>query len=122
MLVSILLAVTLFGGTDPSATTPTDQAPCDASLQVCDVMDPATGKPRIWPKDVARFQIDVETCIHFAGEEPYDAARRRQIEAAIRKHCGPAEQDGARLRTKYAKNPPVLDRVNAIQALKESAL
>lgn len=122
MLVSMLLAVALLGGTDLSAIAPTDPPSCDADLQVCDVIDPATGKPRVWPGDVARFQIDVETCIHFAGEEPYDAARRRQIDVAIRKHCGPAERNGARLRKKYAKSPLVLDRLNAIQALMESAL
>lgn len=122
MLVSMLLAVALFDAADPAAVAPTDPSSCDVTLQICDVIDPATGEPRVWPRDVAKFQTDVEPCIHFAGEEPCDAARRRQIEAAIRKHCGPAERDGARLRTKYAKTPPVLDRVNAIQALNESAL
>lgn len=123
MLVSTLLAVALLGGADPAAIDRTSLSPpCDANLEVCDVINPATGKPRVWPKDVAKFQADVETCIHFAGEEPYDAARRREINAAVRKHCGPAERNGAPLRKKYAKNPLVLDRVNAIQALKESAL
>lgn len=103
---------------DPQTGPPT----CDRTLQVCDVTDPVTGKPRIWPRDVAKFQTDVETCIHFAGEEPYNDARRREIEAAVRTSCGPAERNGAPLRKKYAKNPPVLDRVIAIQALKESAL
>lgn len=116
MLSSILVAAAIL------ASSPPPPPPCDAAMQVCDVIDPATGKVRVWPKDVAKFQTDVETCIHFAGEEPYDAARRRQINAAIRRFCGPADRAAGPLRKKYAGNPPVLDRVNAIQALKESAL
>lgn len=125
-IVLALLAAAITGGVSfvhaATAETPPAPPPCDANLEVCDVINPATGKPRVWPKDVAKFQADVETCIHFAGEEPYDAARRREINAAVRKHCGPAERNGAPLRKKYAKNPLVLNRVNAIQALKESAL
>lgn len=125
--VLALLAATIPGGMSfahaaAAETPPAPPPPCDANLEVCDVINPATGKPRVWPRDIAKFQTDVETCIHFAGEEPYDAARRRQIDAAIRKHCDPAGRNGAALRKKYAKNPLVLDRVNAIQALKESAL
>lgn len=71
---------------------------------------------------MTRFQRDVETCIHFAGEEPYDDARRREIKAAVRKHCGGSERALPKLRRKYAGNPPVLGRINAIQALRESAL
>ena len=114
VLTMLVLAAAL-GGNEPAP-------PCDADMQVCDVIDPATGKPRVWPEDVARFQTNVETCIHFAGEEPYDDGRRREINAAVRKYCGPAERGAAPLRKKYAKNPSVLDRVNAIQALKDSAL
>lgn len=124
--VLALLAVVIIGGVSfvHGATAETPPAPptCDANLEVCDVIDLVTGKARVWPRDVAKFKTDVETCIHFAGEEPYDVARRRQINAAIRKHCGPADRNGATLRKKYAKNPLVLDRVNAIQALTESAL
>ena len=96
--------------------------PCDANLQVCDVIDPATGKPRVWPRDVMTFQTDVETCIHFAGEEAYDKARGRQIAAGIRKHCGGAKRALPNLRRKYAGDPLVLGRVTAIQALYDSAL
>ena len=96
--------------------------PCDANLQVCDAIDPATGKPRVWPRDVATVQTNVETCIHFAGEEAYDRARSRQIAAGIRKHCGRAKQALPNLRGKYAGDPLVLGRVNAIQALYDSML
>ena len=124
MLLVLAAAFALASPAAPALARTSPPAPpiCDTGLQVCDVIDPATGQPRVWPGDVARFQTDVETCIHFAGEEPYDAERRREINAAIRKHCGGAERAIAPLRKKYAKNPLVLDRVNAIQALKESAL
>ena len=96
--------------------------PCDTNMEVCAVVDPATGKPRIWPRDVAKFQTDVETCIHFAGEEAYDKARGRQIAAAVKKHCGGAKRALPKLRGKYAGDPLVLGRVTAIQALYDSAL
>lgn len=55
------------------------------------------------------------------GEEPYDAARRREIDTALHGTRGGAKRATAPLRRKYAKNPPVLDRVNLIQTLMESA-
>ena len=116
MLVSMLLATALFAATPPAPP------PCDANLQVCDVIDPATGRARVWPRDVAKFQTDVETCIHFAGEEAHDAARGRQIAAAVKRFCGGADRAQPLLLTKYAKNPLFLSRVKAILALKESAL
>lgn len=122
MLVPLFLGIAMLGGSDSAAADRTAPPPCDTGMQVCNVIDPATGKPRVWPKDVAKFQTDVETCIHFAGEEPYDPARRRQVNAAIRRFCTPADRAAGPLRKKYAGNPLVLDRVNAIQALKESAL
>jgi len=55
------------------------------------------------------------------GEKPYHASRRRQIDTALHSACGGAQRAIAPLPRKYAKNPPVLDRVNLIQTLMESA-
>eukprot|EP01030_Chromulinospumella_sphaerica_P016871 gene16871-16686_t len=85
MILPMLAAALLLAGQDSAADAPAPK--CDASLQVCPVIDPATGLPKVWPVDIQGFQDDVETCVHFAGEEAYDADRRRQIEAAIRRHC-----------------------------------
>lgn len=107
-----------FAWTEPAMAPP----PCEADLQVCDVTDPATGQPGVWPGDVTAFQTDVETCIHFAGEEAYDKACGRQIAAGVRKHCGGAQRALPKLRKKYAGDPLVLGRVNTIQAQYVSAL
>ncbi|WGM39103.1 hypothetical protein [Caulobacter sp. NIBR1757] len=104
----------------PAADAPAP--PCDANLQVCPVIDPATGLPRVWPVDIQGFQDDVETCVHFAGEEPYDAARRRQIEAAIRRHCDGSARALPRLLKRYEKAPDALARIRAIQAFREASL
>jgi hypothetical protein len=122
--MTLVFAVALLGAVaaPAAARSSPPPPPCDASLQVCDVIDPATGKARVWPRDVAKFQTDLETCIHFAGEEAYDAARGRQIAAAVKRFCGGADRAQPRLLTKYAKSPLILDRVKAIIALKESAL
>ena len=115
VLLSALLAVT-----EPAADAPLPA--CDASLQVCPVIDPATGLPKVWPVDIQGFQDDVETCVHFAGEEPYDAARRRQIEAAIRRHCDGSARALPRLLKRYEKAPEALARIKAIQAFREASL
>jgi hypothetical protein len=95
--------------------------PCDTDLQVCPVIDPATGRSRVYPADVDRFQQDVETCLHFAGEEPYDAARRKEIDAAIAEHCDGAKARLPGLRKRYRDDPEALERIEAIQAFRIDA-
>ena len=109
----IQLAFLLVLAAEPAPPAP----PCDPLMTICDVLDPATGKARVWPADVARLQEDVETCLHFAGEEPYDAERRKEIEAAIDAHCGALERDLPDLRRKYKDDPLAQERLDAIVAL-----
>ena len=116
MIAGLLSAVFLLS--QPTAGAP---PPCDANLQVCPIIDPATGLPKVWPVDIQGFQDDVETCIHFAGEEPYDPARRRQIEAAIRRHCDGSARALPRLLKRYEKAPEALARIRAIQAFREAS-
>ncbi len=118
MIAGLLTAVLLIGQTAADAPAP----PCDANLQVCPIIDPATGKAKVWPVDIQGFQDDVETCVHFAGEEPYDAARRRQIEAAIRRHCEGSARAFPRLLKRYEKAPDALARIRAIQAFRDASL
>lgn len=61
------------------------------------------------PRDV-RVLIDRRLqCEHWAGEEPYDRARRRQINAAIRDlRCENVEREEARLAKRYSRSPTVL--------------
>ncbi|MCE3289767.1 MAG: hypothetical protein K0R83_1779 [Caulobacter sp.] len=118
-MILALIAATLLSG-QPVADAPLPE--CDADLQICPVIDPATGLPKVWPVDIQGFQDDVETCVHFAGEEAYDAARRREIEAAIRRHCDGSARAYPRLLKRYEKAPEALDRIKAIQAFREASI
>lgn len=44
------------------------------------------------PADVQAFIERENSCQHFAGEEPYDDARRRELEAAIARSCDDREK------------------------------
>ena len=61
------------------------------------------------PRDV-RVLIDRRlNCDHWAGEEPYDRARKRQINAAFRDlRCETVAREETRLLRRYAKVPQVL--------------
>lgn len=60
------------------------------------------------PADVAALQGQFETCEHFAGEEPYDDARRKEIEAAIKANCDPVKAATPAIKAKYADNAAVM--------------
>lgn len=73
-----------------------------------------TGYPQVadygeLPREV-RVLIDRRlNCDHWAGEEPYDRARRREINAALRDlRCGTVEREETRLKRRYARLPQVL--------------
>lgn len=70
------------------------------------------------PADVGAYMDRAEGCWHFAGEEPYDAARRAEIERALSElNCSRLRQDAQALRRKYARSAPVLDALDAAAAL-----
>lgn len=61
------------------------------------------------PKPIGAFLERRAECEHWAGEEPYDKARGRQIAAAVRAlKCDRLEADERALRRAYAKQPKVL--------------
>ncbi|MDV3511419.1 hypothetical protein R1L06_11835 [Stenotrophomonas sp. C4297] len=45
------------------------------------------------PADVQAFLARENTCQHFAGEEPYDDERRRELEEASAKYCEGREKN-----------------------------
>lgn len=53
------------------------------------------------PEDVRKLVDDYDTCEHFAGEEPYDADRRNEIEVAVAQYCTPAPARLAKLMQRY---------------------
>lgn len=61
------------------------------------------------PREIGAFLERRAECEHWAGEEPYDRARTREIATAVAKlRCERIEADEARLRRRYAGRPDVL--------------
>lgn len=62
-------------------------------------------------------------CQHFAGEEPYDAARRAEIEQAFTEQgCAALAGDAAALRARYRGQPAALQAIEAGAALADGLL
>ena len=68
-----------------------------------------TNLTRGQPKDIAAIAERIAMCTHFAGEEPYDAARRKEIASAMKKYrCDRLDIDEAVLRKRYKDNHAAL--------------
>lgn len=80
------------------------------------MMAAAMAAPASWPKDVETYRGNVEGCIHWAGEPGWDAARQRQINAAVKETCGAAKRAYPRLTRKYRNAPATLAEVRRIKA------
>lgn len=60
------------------------------------------------PQDVDAFLARRAQCDHWAGEEPYDAPRASEIEAAVRMlRCDRLDADEAKIRLRYSGNEAV---------------
>jgi hypothetical protein len=65
------------------------------------------------PADVATYMDRRAGCMHWAGEEPYDADRRAQINGNLAKlKCGTIDADEVALRRKYASQPSALAAID----------
>lgn len=70
--------------------------------------DPFADLKKGQPKDVAAVAERIALCTHFGGEEAYDAERRKELDAAIKKYrCEKLDSDEAALRIRYKGNPGV---------------
>ncbi len=70
------------------------------------------------PKDAAAVVNRRLACDHWAGEEPYDRARAREIARATRVNkCGSLERDEAATLRRYANDPKVVKAVKDAKAL-----
>jgi hypothetical protein len=68
----------------------------------------ATAAAALPPADVKAFVERRAQCGHWAGEEPYDPARGREIAAAMRRlRCDTIDADAARLRQRHQRTPGV---------------
>ncbi|WP_294392478.1 hypothetical protein [uncultured Sphingomonas sp.] len=69
---------------------------------------------RAAPAPVRSFIERRSLCDHWAGEEPYDAARGRQISRGLRTgRCDRIDRDGARLRRLHADDAAVVRLLDA---------
>jgi hypothetical protein len=65
------------------------------------------------PKQVKLFNKRQIDCNHWAGEEPYDKERAKEINAAITKlRCDAWEGEERRLGKKYGARASVIDSIN----------
>lgn len=70
--------------------------------------DDLSAMTKMLPHDVRAFIDRKSECNHWAGEEPYDAARAKQIERAVaRLKCETLDKDEAMLKRRYSRNAPV---------------
>lgn len=60
------------------------------------------------PADVTAFTTQRETCEHFLGEEPYDAARAAELADAAEKYCTTLNTQWAQLRARYKDDKAAL--------------
>ena len=91
----------------PADAPPPASAPADAPAAAAESAGPAL------PADMQAQADHAEMCEHFAGEEPYDAARRKELEDAMKKNCGPLEDAMPALQAAHGNDPalkPTLDR------------
>lgn len=65
------------------------------------------------PFDVKAFDEKRESCIHFLGEEPYDAERKTDLIKQLKKYCAGNDKSLKRLKKKYSKNAAVLAKLNS---------
>lgn len=64
------------------------------------------------PRDVGQFMMRYASCEHWGGEEPYDAARRREIERAVRElRCDRLRTDEETLNRRYFDKPDILTSI-----------
>jgi hypothetical protein len=78
--------------------------------------DPAPAAPEpaaelVLPSDVQAFIEKREECDHWRGEEPYDEARREEINAGTNKTCTGTDAALAAMKRKYESNVAVTKRL-----------
>ena len=66
------------------------------------------------PSDIATYAERRKGCNHFGGEEPYDKARREEINRAVEKlNCRAIDSDEKALLRRYRHAPAQLKQISA---------
>lgn len=79
--------------------------------------DPLAELTRGMPRPVAAFIERIVYCEHWAGEEPYNAERRAEINAAIRElRCTALGRDENRILNTYGKDERVRRNIDKAKA------
>ena len=69
------------------------------------------------PSPVKALLARSDECLHWSGEDAYDAERGAQIEKAVtRLRCDTVAADAARLEQRYRKNPAAVKALREVQA------
>lgn len=105
-MIRLLVALALVGCSRPSPPRGPDN-------HVSATPDAAAGLPA----EVSVLLTRWEECWHWAGEEPYDADRRAQIEEGVARSCPGNEEERDRLRTKYQGRTDVLDALKKLDEM-----
>jgi hypothetical protein len=70
------------------------------------------------PDSLQQFLSDREVCDHLRGEipEPSDKARLQEVIAEINQYCVGTDARLAAIKARYAHDPEVMARLNALEA------
>lgn len=74
-------------------------------------------EPAGLPADVKAFVERWETCWHWSGEEPYDAARAQEIRLGVENSCPGNEEERERLRLKWKDRRDVQDALRKLDEM-----
>ncbi|MEY4952890.1 MAG: hypothetical protein RL299_1314 [Pseudomonadota bacterium] len=95
----------------PASAAPAAAAPAPAAKVL-----PAAAPASDPAAEVTRLAQRIEACEHFAGEEPYDAARAAELRQQVEANCPGNEAELARLRARHAKDPALTKRLDRLKA------
>lgn len=99
-IAALVLAVAFWAASATAQGADAD-APAEDCVIPADIWKEHRAGYCMLPPDVRAFVVRNDACEHFLGEEPYDAERRKQLEAAFRKYCKGARNTFDTLMARY---------------------
>ena len=64
------------------------------------------------PSDVRGFVIDAQACIHFSGEESFDANRKAFLDRMMRENCTDLDKRKIELTRRYDRSKNIKDLIS----------